>query len=198
MAAQTLVRDIIQLSPPGFPSLEKSQGYTKRHAIYIPQSFFEKARQAIADIDAASTWEFSAAVSPSTTTSSESSSSAASSPAQEIVIRYRAGMPLHLDISETRSNLSIDDEEDEEDGPLTYYTPVEGPEDSNQSRIETRVREVENAEIKLIYRQSCHQGVSKTVSRPPQYRVSNLTTTPLLTLPERSSPSHGNAGPSRG
>ncbi|KAF9444464.1 hypothetical protein P691DRAFT_807330 [Macrolepiota fuliginosa MF-IS2] len=162
MVAQNLTRDTVQHPRPGFPSLNTSFGNIKRHAIYIPESFFERARQAIAEADAASTWEFPATISPSTPTSSESSSSAASSPAQDIIIRYRAGLPLPLDGSETRSNLSIDDEDDEDDSSLVFYTPIEGPGDLQQLPIETRVAELENTEVKLIYRQSCHQGLSRT------------------------------------
>lgn len=163
MATQALLRDTIRLSTPCFPSLDKSMGNAKRYAIYIPESFFENARRrVIAEADAASTWEFSAAVSPSTSIYSESTSSPPSSPAQEIVIRYRAGMPLQLEGSEPRSNIPVDDPDDDDDDSLTFCTPIEGPEGPPG---ETLMTEIENTEIKLIYRQSCQQGLSKTVSQ---------------------------------
>lgn len=165
MATRTLAHGVAQLSIPSLPSVEKSFANNKRHAIYIPQSFFEKARRAVAEADDASTWEFSATTSSSSPVISESSSSAASSPAQEIIIRYRSGMPLQLDASETQSNLSIDDEDDDVSGSSALHTPVEGPESLHSLSIQIHTTEIEGTEIGPLCRQSCHQGLSKAVSR---------------------------------
>ncbi|KXN81221.1 hypothetical protein AN958_05736 [Leucoagaricus sp. SymC.cos] len=123
-----------EFSPREFPSLGTLCSNTKRHAIYIPQSFFDKARQAAAAAERASTWEFSATMSPSTVISGEDTSSMPSSPAQEIVNRYRAGLPVSLEDDITTghpglAHLTNDQLEDEEAGDyLAFYTPVEGPE----------------------------------------------------------------------
>ncbi len=167
MATRTLSQGVAQLSIPLLPSIEKSFVNNKRHAIYIPQSFFEKARRAVAEIDDASTWEFSASIPPSAPAILENSSSAASSPAQEIVIRYRSGMPLQLDASETQSNLSIDDEDDEDNGSLVLYTPVEGPENLHSLPIQMQTTEIQDLVVEPLCRQSRHQCSSKAINQSP-------------------------------
>lgn len=165
MAAKTLAHGVAQLSIPSLPTVENSFANNKRHAIYIPPSFFEKARRAVAEADDASTWEFSAPILPSSPVISEGSSSAASSPAQEIIIRYRSGMPLQLYATETQSNLLIDDEDDDASSSSTLHTPVEVPESLHPLSIQIHATQIEGMEIEPLGGQPRHQGLSKTVSR---------------------------------
>jgi len=68
---------------------------TKRFATYFPSKVSFNTKWNFADDDE-STWEFSAPVARSSRSSScGTNDTAFSSPAQEIVIRYRAGMPLN-------------------------------------------------------------------------------------------------------
>jgi hypothetical protein len=130
MTTTAFTREFLPHSAHEYPSLEKLCSNAKRHAIYIPQSFFDQARQAlITEADAASTWEFSAPISPSTDIS-ESSSSLPSSPAQELVVRYRAGMPIQLgDNNALQLDTLIKDQGAEGGDSTVFYTPVEEPED---------------------------------------------------------------------
>lgn len=143
MDAQLLLRDTFELSASCFPSLHNTFGNTKRHAMYIPQSFFENARKVLAQADAASTWEFPASISPSIPITSEDSSSPPSTPAQEIIFRYRAGMAVLEGDELARSDISVDGVNTDDGSSTAFYSSVEGPEHPPDDALMTGITETE-------------------------------------------------------
>jgi hypothetical protein len=198
MNAQLLSRRGIQLSTSCFPSLDNSLGNTKRYAMYIPQSFFENAREALAQVETESTWEFSALISPSESISLESTSNLLSTPAKEIAIRYRAGMPLCFDSDEPQSNIPIDIGASTDDGSsATFYSSVEFPECLSDDTLMVCITQ---SEIKFPHGQSC-LGLSETLvsrSSADSGTLPHSILTSFINLGEGSSSSYQNAWLSRG
>jgi hypothetical protein len=127
---------------------------TKRHATYFPSKASFNTKWNFSDDDA-STWEFSAPVAPMSRTSSSSSTGTAySSPAQEIALKYRAGMPLES--IHMRSNSQSSEESD-----ISWETaPLD---DSSSDYVPT----VPEKDIKAIYRKSRCDALDDTVSPSP-------------------------------
>ncbi|KAF5370450.1 hypothetical protein D9615_009721 [Tricholomella constricta] len=74
----------------------------KRHATYFPSKASFNSKWNFADDE--STWEFSASMAPiARSDSTDTCSSSSSSPAQDIVLRYRVGMPLQAVLSGSSS-----------------------------------------------------------------------------------------------
>jgi hypothetical protein len=127
---------------------------SKRLATYFPAkaSFHTKWNFAPDSDDDVSTWEFSAPVAPSSRSSSCCTSGTASStPAQEIVIRYRAGLPL--DSLEKLSRIGSD----YSDNSLEH---VSLDVDSAPSE---HVSVVVERDLKAVYRQSQYDALEDTV-----------------------------------
>jgi hypothetical protein len=124
---------------------------SKRLATYFPAKASFHTKWNFADDDG-STWEFSAPVAHSSRSSSCSTSGTASStPAQQIVIRYRAGLPL--DSLEKRSLIGSDYSDDS-----LELVPLD-----EDSASFDHVSVVAERELKAVYVQSQYEALEDTV-----------------------------------
>jgi hypothetical protein len=122
---------------------------SKRLATYFPSKVSFNTKWNFAADDDESTWEFSAPVAPSSRSSScNTSGSASSTPAQEIIIRYRAG--LSLDSLETRSSSPSDCSDNSWE-----ITPLDAAIDN--------ASDVAEKDLKAVYRQSQLDALEETV-----------------------------------
>lgn len=130
--------------------------HSKRLATYFPSKVSFNTKWNFTADDDESTWEFSAPVAPSSRSSSCSTSGTAhSTPAQEIVIRYRANLPL--DFLERRTSSSSDSSDDSwESAP---------PENADISFDYASV--VAGGDLKAVYRKSQLDALEKTVRFQP-------------------------------
>jgi hypothetical protein len=93
----------------------------------------------------------------------EGTSGLSSTPAQEIAIRYRAGMPLCFDEDEPQSDVLIDVGASTDDGSsATFYSPVECIECPSD---DTSAVAISQSEIKFPHRQTCLEFSETLVSR---------------------------------
>lgn len=126
----------------------------KRHATYFPSKASFDTKWNFSDDD--STWEFSAPV-PISRSSTDTCSSASSTPAQEIVLRYRAEELLDnvLTGSSLEALSSEVSHESWETAPLgdASMTSEPGPPVS------------EKDDLKVLFRQSRHEALLDTVCR---------------------------------
>lgn len=127
--------------------------HSKRLATYFPSKVsFNTKWNFSADDDDESTWEFSAPVAPSSRSSSCSTSGTNySTPAQEIVIRYRANLPL--DSPDTRSSTSSASSDDSWE--------IAPPEDANIPLDYASV--VAERDLKAVHRRSRLAALEETV-----------------------------------
>ena len=131
-------------------------GNPKRYATYFPSKASFEAKQRLDASDNDSTWEYSAPVAPPSRSSSSTTAScdtASSTPAQEIVIRYRAGAPSSP--SETRSSSPSQYSEEDEDS--WDIVPAAELFDSEYVAV------APEQDIKARYRQSRHDALLNTV-----------------------------------
>ncbi|KAF9463923.1 hypothetical protein BDZ94DRAFT_1321476 [Collybia nuda] len=155
---EEMVRYSRGLPPPPLPRPRKKGlvtfDTTKRHGTYFPSKASFHTKWNFSDDDA-STWEFSAPVAPTSRGSSSSSSdgsesTAYGSPAQEIALKYRAGMSLDFVHKRSGSESSVDSGVAWETAPLddssSDYAPIVSEED----------------EIKAIYRRSRFEALDDT------------------------------------
>jgi hypothetical protein len=126
---------------------------SKRFGTYFPSKLSFNTKWNFADDDL-STWEFCAPVAPSSRSSSSSTSGTASStPAQEIIIRYRAGLSLDSLVTRSSSPASDSPADSGEIASLANASPsFDGP----------SVVEAEK-DLKATYRQSRLEALEDTV-----------------------------------
>lgn len=127
-------------------------GNPKRYATYFPSKASIEAEQQHDASDNDSTWEFCPPVSPpSRSSSSDSCHTSGSTPAQEIVIRYRAG--ISLDLSDARSS-----------SPSQYSEPDHSEISSLAQPSDFEYDPVAPEQgVKARYRQSRHDALLDTV-----------------------------------
>ena len=125
-------------------------GNPKRYATYFPsEASLEEQEHDASDND--STWEFSAPISPPRSPSGTSCITSNSSPAQDIAIRYRAG--ISFGFSDIRSSSPPQHSGPDSRGVASPAKPFDlghVPADPDQ-------------DIKAAYRQSRHEALLKTV-----------------------------------
>lgn len=142
------VRDLVQKR-----AMNPQWDQSKRYATYFPSKASFHTKWNFADDE--STWEFSAPVAPSRSSSTDTCSSSSSSPAQEIALRYRAGIPLNavLTRSSTASEISTDSD-------VSWETAVDSASIFSEHVNYTPQKD----DLKVIYRQSRCNALMDTVS----------------------------------
>lgn len=173
-----LVDDMMRFSHVA-PQPEQTAGFKvnpKRYGAYFPSQASLDEKWHLSDNE--STWEFREPMTPTSRSSSSSTCmTTCSSPAQEIALRYRAGMPL--DFVRTRSSFA-----DEADDDASFYSaPLD---DASISEYDPVIPE---KEVKAIFRQSRCDALLDTVciQSPTLYPVvfidRSLYSTRKLRLP---------------
>ncbi|KAF8072201.1 hypothetical protein FPV67DRAFT_925840 [Lyophyllum atratum] len=164
-ASHELVAEMITFCKPPVRNLARSRAVVKqydqekRHATYFPSKASFDTKWNFSDDDD-STWEFSAPMGLITRSSStDTCSSTSSTPAQEIALRFRAGMPLQAVLTGSRSVSSASEYSDAswETAPLgtsSDASPENGPLDDTSITLEQGPPVPEKDELKAIYRQS--------------------------------------------
>jgi hypothetical protein len=139
--------------------------HSKRLATYFPSKVSFNTKWNFTADDDESTWEFSAPVAPSSRSSSCSTSGTGhSTPAQDIVIRYRANLPL--DFLERRTSSSSSDSSDDSDS--WELAP------SDNADISFDYAVVAEGDLKAVRRKSQLDALEKTVRFQPVSHFSQI------------------------
>jgi hypothetical protein len=127
-------------------------GNPKRYATYFPSEASLEAEQEHDASDNDSTWEFSAPLSPPRTPSGTSCNTSNSSPAQDIAIRYRAGISFGFSNTVRSSSPPHHSEPDS-------WEIASRAKPSDLGHVQAAL----DQDIKAAYRQSRHEALLKTV-----------------------------------